>query len=194
MKTLREISRLNSRALKRFHDARCRAGVVLERLGDVNHLYAGTATGVFVERSFINILESSSTAYVVHQNHGEFGGWVFNVHQQLDESRALAQRESADADIFIAPNDADIVGSGIPSNRLPVENRGALLMVCRHAHVLRGAYRRGEARPIALSRQHSAYRLTAMISDSAPAFKSRQPDSWQGDMDSSSVRGALSSK
>ncbi|CAE6739237.1 hypothetical protein R69927_00801 [Paraburkholderia domus] len=87
---------------------------------------------------------------------------------------------STDMGVLIVPNDPDVVSRSVPGNRLSLKNRGALLVVGRHAHVLRGAYRSGEAGPTVLGGRHSACWPTAMFFDSVAAAivkTSRLPDS-----------------
>ncbi len=128
------------RPLDPLDDGRDRRAVIGELLGAVMHRDAGALADVFVIGAFVGVLEPTPAADVVDQDDLEIGAAPLDVGDEPRQRIAALEPQPALALIGIGADDRDAVIGGVAADGVALVLGRILLMLGRHAHVLRGAH------------------------------------------------------
>ena len=125
--------------LDALDDGRDRAAVILELLGAILHGDPRQLADLFVVSALIWILEATPAADVVDQDRPEGGLAGLDVVEQLAETGAPADGQTAAALVRICLDDFDAALGGVVADRVGLVLGRVFLVLGRHADVLRGA-------------------------------------------------------
>jgi hypothetical protein len=125
------------RALDALDDGGDRRAVVLELLGAVGDLDAGTPADVLVVRRFVGVLKAPPTADVVDQDDAEVGVAGLDVADQALQGLAPVDAKPALALVGVGPHDVDVAARRVLPDLVALVLGGVLLVLRGHAHVLR---------------------------------------------------------
>lgn len=113
---------------------------------------------VFVIGAFVRILETAPAADIIDEDHVEVGCASFHIRDETLQGRPSTDGEPSLAVVCIGANDLDATLFGIFADLVGLVVRRTLLMLGRHAHILRRAEIRYFATPVQLTLHRCPFR------------------------------------
>lgn len=106
---------------------------------DVPDVNAFALEEVFVIGCFVRVLKPSPAADVVHQDHLEVGGAIFDIPEQFLEGQTAADPQAAFAIVGVGVNYFNAVNTGVLADFVRLVFGGVLLVLRGHSDVFGSA-------------------------------------------------------